>query len=141
MVTEYQAIEILERIKQNRPNEIFNRINDTEAGMRYVLIYLSEHRSGAYASSIAEKMFISRARVGVLIQKLLNKGYIQKTLSNLDGRIELISITQKGLNEINSQRQKIVGSIMKVIEEVGLKELNKFIEISSKIKRILEETE
>ena len=79
MITKNQAMEILEKIKNNRPNKFFNKLDDTEAGMRFVLIYLSENKAGVYASSIAEKMCISRARVAVLIQKLLIKGYIEKT--------------------------------------------------------------
>ncbi|MGN1222806.1 MAG: MarR family winged helix-turn-helix transcriptional regulator [Christensenellales bacterium] len=139
MITKNQAMEILEKIKNNRPNKFFNKLDDTEAGMRFVLIYLSENKAGVYASSIAEKMCISRARVAVLIQKLLIKGYIEKTLSKTDGRIEVLSLTAKGIEEINSHQEKILKNIMKIIEEIGLDEVNKFIEISSKIKNILEE--
>lgn len=139
MITKNQAMEILEKIKNNRPNKFFNKLDDTEAGMRFVLIYLSENKAGVYASSIAEKMCISRARVAVLIQKLLIKGYIEKTLSKTDGRIEVLSLTAKGIEEINSHQEKILKNIMKIIEEIGLDEVNKYIEISSKIKKILEE--
>ena len=139
MITKNQAMEILEKIKNNRPNKFFNKLDDTEAGMRFVLIYLSENKAGVYASSIEEKMCISRARVAVLIQKLLIKGYIEKTLSKTDGRIEVLSLTAKGIEEINSHQEKILKNIMKIIEEIGLDEVNKYIEISSKIKKILEE--
>ena len=46
MITKNQAMEILEKIKNNRPNKFFNKLDDTEAGMRFVLIYSYIHFNG-----------------------------------------------------------------------------------------------
>lgn len=139
MVTIQQAMEVLQKMKNNRPIKLFNNLNESEAGMRFVLVYLSEHNQDVYSSAIAEEMKISRARVAVLTQKLESKGYIEKLPSKKDKRIEVIKITQRGLDQINFMKNNVLNSVIKIIDEIGLDEINQFIETSAKIKKILQE--
>lgn len=139
MTTQEQAMEILQKIKSNRPIKFFDNISESEAGMRFVLVYLIEHNQDVYSSVIAEEMKISRARMAVLIQKLENKGYIEKYQSPKDKRIDVIKITQKGIERSNILRNNVINSVIKIIDEVGMEDINKFIQISAKIKKILQE--
>ena len=141
MVTREQALDVLNKIRQNKPTKFFNKIDETSAGMSFILVYLSEHDCEVYASTIAEKMNISRARVAVLIQKLINKGMIQKSSSSIDGRIEVLNITPLGLKEANEFKEQVLSCVTSVIDKVGLEEIYRFIETSAKIKNILSELE
>ena len=138
MVTKEQALHILNKVKQNKPTNFFNKISDSEAGMRYVLVYLSEQVEEVYASTIAEKMKISRARVAVLIKKLENKRLINKTVCKTDARIEVLKITKRGMEEVNKIQENAIKCISKVIETLGIEEINRFIETSAKIKAVLD---
>lgn len=141
MVTREQALDVLNKIKQNKPTKFFKKIDETSAGMRFILMYLSEHNNEVYASTIAEKMDISRARVAVLIQKLINKGMIEKSSSSMDGRIDVLKITQVGLSEIKTFKEQVLSNVIMVIEKIGLEEIYRFIDTSAKIKNILGELE
>lgn len=141
MVTREQALDVLNKIKQNKPTKFFKKIDETSAGMRFILMYLSEHTNEVYASTIAEKMDISRARVAVLIQKLINKGMIEKSSSSMDGRIDVLKITQVGLSEIKTFKEQVLSNVIMVIEKIGLEEIYRFIDTSAKIKNILGELE
>lgn len=141
MVTREQVLDILVKIKKNKPAKFFNAIDETSAGMNFILFYLSEHNTDTYASTVADEMRISRARVAVLIQKLINKGFIEKTISSTDARIEVLKITEKGLEEINNFKEHMITNVTKVIEEIGLDEIYKFIDISAKIKNIVDNLE
>ena len=141
MVAREQALEFLNKLRTNKPTTLFNKIDETAVGMKFLLAYLSENNGEVYASTVAEKMNISRARVAVLIQKLMNKGLISKTTSKTDRRIEVLNITDAGLKEANKFIDQILSALTIVIEKIGLDELYKYVETSAKIKNILKEIE
>ena len=141
MVTREQALDVLNKIRDYKPAKFFNKIDETNAGMNFILAYLSEHGNNIYASEIADNMQISRARVTVLIQKLINKGLIIKSNSRNDARIEVLKLTQSGFDEINKFLEHMISDITKVIEVIGLEEMYKFIETSVTIKNLLDNLE
>ncbi len=141
MVTREQALDVLSKIRENKPAKFFTKIDETNAGMNFILAYLSEHDNDIYASEIADNMQISRARVAVLIQKLINKGLTQKSTSSIDARIEVLKLTQSGLDEINKFKEQMISNVTKVIEKVGLDEMYRFIDTSATIKSILDSLE
>lgn len=141
MITREQALDVLSKIRDSKPAKFFNKVDETNAGMNFIIAYLSEHDNDIYASTIADKMQISRARVAVLIQKLINKGLIKKSISDIDARIEVLKLTQLGFDEINKFKEYMISNVTKVIEEIGLEEMYRFIETSAKIKNILNSLE
>lgn len=138
MVAREQALDILDRMRKNKPTRFFNKLDETSAGMNFILAFLSESNCDVYASTIADKMQISRARVAVLLQKLISKGLIEKSSSNSDARIEVIKLTSNGFDEINKFKERMISDIVKLIEEVGIEEIHKFLDTSAKIKKILD---
>lgn len=139
MITDEEVVEILHSIREFRPARIFNKVDESTAGMRFVMVYLREHNNDVYASTIAKKLGISRARMGVLIGKLVSKGLVEKTISSSDARIEVIKLTPLGEQEINSARARMIENLRHIIEEIGLDEMKKFISTSAKIKNVLED--
>lgn len=138
MVTREQALFIMNKVKKNKPNDVFKNVSEMESGMRFVLLYLSEHSGEVYASTISEKMNISRARVAVLLKKMEGKGYITRRSSTKDARIEVINITQEGLDRLTTLQEDMINHISKVIEKVGYEQLNEFLDMAINIKNILE---
>ena len=113
MISREQAIEIIEKLRASKPAQIFQNVSDMDAGMKFVLMFLSESSKEVYASTISEKMNISRARVAVLLKKMEFKGLITKTSSKTN--------------------------VVKVIEKIGINKLNDFLDTAFSIKSILEE--
>lgn len=141
MVAREQALDVLKKMRENRPAKLFNKVDESSAGMNFILVYLSEHDNDIYASTVADKMQISRARIAVLIQKLISKGLVEKSTSSTDARIEVIKLTEKGLVEINNLKEQMILNVTKVIEKIGIKEIYRFIDTSAKIKNILDSLE
>lgn len=137
MASREQAIEILERLKEIHPVMLFKDISDIHEGSKFVLGYLSENGCKTYASSLCEIMNISRARMSILLEKLIQKGFIKKTVSNLDARKEVISITKLGCEEILNKKQQLENSMIKIIDNIGFDKLNEFINIAKQIKDIM----
>lgn len=138
MISENEANLILERFKELNPSKFFSKVDENMAGMRFVLVFLNENKqNNVYASTLAEKMNISRARMGTIVQKLLSKGLIEKKVSSLDGRIEVLKITPLGLNEVENGKKHILNLITKLVDEVGIDEMHNFLNTLQKFKHIL----
>lgn len=138
MEREEQIINIMNRIKENNPTEAFKKVLGLDSGMRFILMYLMNSKGDVYASTISEKMCISRARVGILLKKMELKGYITKSISAKDGRIEVVNITSHGLQKCEAISAQIVKDIDKLISEVGYDKLNLFLDIGYRIKSVIE---
>ena len=64
-----QALSLIKRLQEIKQPKILKTISDLDAGMRCIMLFLSENSTGVYASAISENMGVSRARVGVLLKK------------------------------------------------------------------------
>ncbi|MBP3431540.1 MAG: transcriptional regulator [Clostridia bacterium] len=139
MATRDQAMQVIKRFCDNRPEHVFKHVSELENGTRFVLMFLSEAETEVYASSISEAMNISRARVAVLLKKVEDKGYIRKRTSSKDARIEVVSLTEQGLKKVESMKERAIEDVMKVIEVVGIEEIDHFLKTAEKVKKIMEE--
>ena len=69
------------------PTEFLERLNDTNAGIGAVLKIISESDREISAGDLAQKMYVSTARIAVLLRKMETKGLIVKASSADDGKI------------------------------------------------------
>ena len=135
-----QVLSIIKKLKENKPAKVFKKVSDDlDSGVRFVLLYLIDNKGEVYASSISEAMNISRARVGILLNKMEDKRYILKKASDKDARIEVINLTDKGLNRCKEIKDEIVEYITIIVEKIGYDELNHFLDTACKIKNVLKE--
>ncbi|MBQ8615545.1 MAG: MarR family transcriptional regulator [Clostridia bacterium] len=134
-----QANKIIEKFKSKKPAQALNRVSVLDSGMRFVLMNLAQNDGEIYASTISETMNISRARCGILLKKMELKGYITRLTSSKDARIEIIHLTENGKQKADSLKEGLVSDVIKLIDIVGYKKLNEFLDIAIKIKDILDE--
>lgn len=139
MITMEQVSQIVGEFKEIRPIKFFSKIDGVNAGKRFVLGYLSENDGEIYASSLSSIMNISRARISIMLDSLIQKGYITKKVSTNDARKEVVSITPLGLEEANKDKKEINDVIIKVVNLVGYDKVMEFIDIAKKIKEVLQE--
>lgn len=135
-----QVLSIIEKLKEKKPAKVFKKVyDDLDSGVKFVLMYLMDSDGEVYASSISDTMNISRARVGILLNKMESKGYISKKVSDKDARIEIVELTDKGLNRCKEIKKEIEKYITTLIEKIGYNELNFFLDTACKINKILKE--
>ena len=135
-----QVLSIIKKLKENKPAKVFKKVSDDlDSGVRFVLLYLKDNKGEVYASSISEAMNISRARVGILLNKMETKGYITKKASDKDARIEVINLTNKGLDRCKEIKDEIAKYISIIVDKVGFNEFNHFLDTACKIKNVLKE--
>ncbi|MBQ7880980.1 MAG: winged helix-turn-helix transcriptional regulator [Clostridia bacterium] len=132
-----QTLEVANKLKECRPLEFFKNIDEINSGMGFIVMHLYETQCEVFAIELSKMMDISRARVAMLVKKLIAKGLVEKEISCADARKEIIKITDKGRLEVERVRQKIFNNITKVIHELGIDKVNEFVEISQQIKNII----
>ena len=137
MAKEKQTLEILKLLQQNSPKKFFDEIEITKQGTGFVLMYLESNSGKCYANSMAEALGVSRSRMAVLLAKLEKKGFIHKMPSSTDGRIDIIEISTLGNQVLQDIKAEKLEKTKRLIDEIGFRNLKKFVNISIKIKHIL----
>ena len=139
MATQEQTGKVFEKIREVKTNLFFKNINSINAGAIFVMGYLYEVEKESYASSLCEIMKISRARMSVLLEKLIQKGYIIKKCSSEDARKESVSLTHLGKIQVESTQENVKKDISTLIDNIGFEKLLDFIETAEKINNIMKE--
>ncbi len=137
MFTQQDAEAYLEKIRKNRPIRIIDKLAENEKGIWCVLVFIDEQEGEVYAKEIADEMKISRARAGVLVDKLAKRGLLEKYPSKVDNRITALKITKEGKLALNDIKDKFAKKLIEIVDEIGEDDFKKFFEISKKIENVL----
>ncbi len=138
MAKEEEIQRILEWLRENRPNPMQHKINESQEGMRYVMTYLHEKGTSVTPGEISEDCEMTTARVAVVLKKLEAKGYVIRETDQQDKRRSVISLTEKGKEKNHRDYQRVHDIVGKLIDEVGMERLKQFYEISMDIRKVLE---
>lgn len=137
MASKMEVFEVMGKLQQCNPLEFFRTIDEVNSGMGYIMLKLYNAKDEVYAINLSKDMQISRARVTMLLRKLISRGFIVKQQSKIDARKEIITITNKGRDEVGAIKKKMLNDISKLIDKMGIEKVNQFLELSKEIKNIL----
>ena len=134
-----KAIKLIEKMRENNPYPFLDRLGKEGRGIQFILTYLNQHENEeVIASDLSRNMGVSTARISVLLKKMEEKGLIEKNVSNDDNRRVKLALTDKG-RKINEERyERMINEHIKLIDEVGEKDLETFIRIADRIKQTME---
>lgn len=130
-----QAIKLLNNFRENRPQIFLETFESSEKGINFILGYLEETKHEVIAKDLAQALNVSTARIATLLNKMEKKDLIQKHNSTKDARKTVIILTKKGQHLTTQYKEVLIDITIKMIEEVGMEDLEKFIEISKKMKQ------
>ena len=130
-----QAIKLLNNFRENRPQIFLETFESSEKGINFILGYLEEAKHEVIAKDLAQALNVSTARIATLLNKMEKKDLIQKHNSKKDARKTEIILTKKVQHLTTQYKEVLIDITIKMIEEVGMEDLEKFIEISKKMKQ------
>lgn len=133
MASKTQVFEVMAKLQEHNPLEVFRSIEEINSGMGYIMLRLYNAKNEVFAIDLSKDMQISRARVTMLLRKLISKGFVVKQRSKIDARKEIITITNKGRDEVNQIKQKVLDDINKLIDRLGIDKVNEFLDLSKEI--------
>ena len=98
-----------------------------------LLMILSASDGSLSQTHIAEKLEISTAAVAVMLKKLENDGFIQRSVNQNDSRFNAIELTQKGAKVAETSKKDFLSIDMALFNEFDEKEM---LELNSFLDRI-----
>lgn len=130
-----KAEEIFETLTKRKKyiGELSSNISQGESG---VLLYLLNVKSNVSQSELSEKLRVTMPRIVAVINTLQKKELIEKNVDSTDKRKSIISITNKGKDNIIKKKEDAIKFIENVIKELDEQEIEQYIAISKKIERI-----
>ncbi len=129
----------LEMFHSHRPQKTVEELYKSEIGSLAVLKHLHKINGEAKSVDISKIMGISSARMAVLLKKLESRGLIVKSESKTDARAVMIKLSEKGENFVGNLKERMYGTMEKIVDEFGIERLTNMLMDLSKINKILEE--
>lgn len=124
---------VISHLRKDRSADFFATLNQSAMGMAAVLSYLQAHPEGTTTGAISRNMNVSSARMAVLLRKLEEKGYIERTSSQEDGRVIMVRLTGKGQAESTRLQGEIRDLIGSIIDRIGMQRMREYIQVSEEI--------
>ena len=138
MNIEEMAEVIFKQLKPTSSNSLTEVLNEFSRGEIGMLSYLAFDKNEVLAGELSEKLSVSTARTASILNSLENKEYIIRREDNLDKRKTVVAITEKGSKIVADTKKEVINKIVKVINEIGYDEIKKYIEITLKIRNVLD---
>jgi DNA-binding MarR family transcriptional regulator len=138
MASKAEVFEVMAKLQAHNPLEVFRSIEEINSGMGYILLKLYNAKDEMFAIDLSQDMQISRARVTMLLRKLISRGLVVKQRSKIDARKEIITITNKGRDNVTQIKHKILDDVNMIIDKLGFDKVNEFLDISNEIYETLQ---
>ncbi|MGN0353212.1 MAG: MarR family winged helix-turn-helix transcriptional regulator [Roseburia sp.] len=94
----------------------------------YYYLYVIESLGEPNFSAIAEALNLTKPGVTAIVRKLCNMGLVEKHQSKVDKRVYFVSVTQKGKDILNGDREVYRGVTEAIASFCKTKEEQQFIE-------------
>ena len=139
MATEAEIQKAMDLFHTNNPNRIFEQIRKVDVGMVAVLKYLNQNKNGIKSKDISDYMKVSSARMAILLKKMESKNLIEKSTSKEDCRVTIVKLTEYGEEIVKQVRIHMEGIAEKIVDELGIEELERIFEGLNKIKKLMKD--
>lgn len=114
-------------------------------GEKSVLLYLFDHREGVTAGELSKALEIGSGGIANLLNALEKKELIERSMSPDDRRKIIVTLNQKGIDEIAQRRAEVLARTKRMLEGLGEADTAELIRILEKLSgiadRMLEEKE
>lgn len=139
MTTEEKALEMMEHFRSVRPMTVLKNLELSEQGMFFILKYLDDHaHREIIAADLAKELNVSGARITNLLKKMENKEWIRKYSSSKDARKTVVVLSEQGKKVIDDVHRTHLQSMVQIIEDVGVEDMETFFSILLKVRDSIE---
>ena len=107
-------------------------------GEKAVLLYLFEHREGVTAGELSRALEIGSGGIANLLNALEKKELIERRMSPDDRRKIIVTLNQKGFDEIAQRRAEVLAHTKDMLSEMGEEDTAELIRLLEKLSSIAE---
>ena len=133
------AQELLQKFHSCRAKSFFGKVDETQRGINFVLMYLTDRDGEVIAGDLARELNVSTARIAAMLKNMEKHGYVTRCNSPVDARKTVIEITPAGTAYAEQLKEQMLDRMELLMDKVGKEDLEEFIRISYKIKLAVEE--
>lgn len=119
------------------PKPLFHKVEEVDRGTGFVLAYLEGSDVEVFAGDLAKELKVSTARIAALLNRLEEKGLVERSRSANDARRTVVKITSKGTAYTAGIREQILDKVEILFDKVGKEDLKEFLRICAKITQAL----
>ncbi|MEP7194978.1 MAG: MarR family winged helix-turn-helix transcriptional regulator [Saprospiraceae bacterium] len=119
LYTPYKSL--LDSIRKSKNLVIPQDIHDAHL----IILFAIDREFGSNQKKLADKLFISKQSIGVSIDYLIGKKYLNKIKDPVDARANLIKLSDKGWSIIEACRMELKEIMESLKEKIGLKNYKK----------------
>lgn len=132
-----EAKAFLQEMCSCSPKPLFHKMEEVDRGTGFVLAYLEGSDGEVFAGDLAKELKVSTARIAALLNKLEEKGLVERSRSAQDARRTVVKITPKGTAYTAEIREQILNKVEILFDKVGKEDLKEFLRICAKITQAL----
>ena len=140
-----QAKRYLELMFRPRRKPVQKKTAGMMRGEKAVLLYLFDHREGVTAGELSKALEIGSGGIANLLNALEKKELIERNMSPDDRRKIIVTLDQKGIDEIAQRRAEVLEHTKEMLSQLGEEDTAQLIRILEKLSgiadRMLEEKE
>ena len=125
-----QMLENMRNLRHTRPQK---DMSESMQGATFIMQYLLERNEAVLPSEISNFMGISTARIAAALNKLEDKGYIEREIDKSDRRQILVTLTQEGRAFAGQNQQEFLLNTSKMLAYLGEDDAKELIRIMKKI--------
>lgn len=133
-----EARAFLRKICSCTPKPLFHKVEEVDRGTGFVLAYLQETDGEVFAGDLARELKVSTARIAALLNKLEDKGLVERSRSENDARRTVVKITPQGAAYTAEIKEQILDRVEVLFDKVGKKDLQEFLRICKEITQALD---
>ncbi len=138
-----QEIDILKTSLQSLKKEVMNKKKFLHSGemklVKVIAHYEEIFNTDPTLINIANTLQISQATVTVLATRLIKKGLIKKSISSADRRVKYLTLTDKGIEYLESNTKRENKFFSKLSNALGKEDSKHLIRILKKVNKHLAE--
>lgn len=109
------------------------QINSVLHGEMFILHFISHKNAAVLPSELSVVTKTSSARVAMALKNLESKGYVERNVDKADRRKVLVTITDKGSEEVKQQHERILFIMEKLVNELGEADVREYIRIVDRV--------
>lgn len=102
----------------------------------FILRYLKRN-SDVSSSELSDLLCVGKSTISSIINRMVNKGYVERIPSQEDRRVVYLSLTEEGERQHHSVEQDIYNIIQPYINKIGEKKAFEYIAVLEHITEVL----
>lgn len=133
---------IRRKVLKNSPlanqKKLYGLTLQQSAAMNQVMLLMADYPQGVTLKMLSERVEMNSSAASVMVDKMVTKGFLERTINPNDRRTINIRLSAKGEKIISGARSLLIQELEKLTIDLTLEELNQLSAIAAKISKSAE---